>query len=129
MRRMRSLKEHLMLPFGTAVTVGALTAIGVTLLTSLVLFILQLPSDWGYVMGLLSLSAGCCAAGYVLGRKKRRSGIKQGVLCGLAMFLLCLIGGVFFGSVTLGGFFAKLGVCLAAGIVGGVAGVNSRSSG
>ena len=129
MKRMRSLKEHIMLPFGTAVTAGALAAIAVLLLTSLVLFILQLPADWGYIMGLLSLSVGCLTAGYVLGRKKRRSGIKQGLLCGTALFLLCLIGGLIFGSVTAGGFFAKLGVCLIAGVIGGVTGVNSRSIG
>ena len=115
-----------MLPFAAAVTAGAFAAITVLLLSSLVLFILQLTADSGYVMGLLSLSAGCLTAGYVLGRKKRRGGIKQGMLCGTALFLLCLIGGVFFGSVTAGGFFAKLAVCLTAGIIGGVAGVNSR---
>ena len=129
MKRMRSLKEHIMLPFGMAVTAGAFAAVAVLLLTSLVLFVLQLPADWGYIMGLLSLSVGCFTAGYVLGRKKRRSGIKQGALCGTAMFLLCLIGGVFFGSVTLGGALAKLAVCMIAGITGGVSGVNGRSNG
>ena len=129
MKRMRSLKEHIMLPFGMAVTAGAFAAIAVLLLTSLVLFVLQLPADWGYIMGLLSLSVGCFAAGYVLGRKKRKGGIKQGVLCGTAMFLLCLIGGLIFGSVTVGGFFAKLAVCMIAGVIGGVMGVNSRSGG
>ena len=127
MRRMRSLKEHIMLPFGIAVTVGALAAIAVLLLTSLVLFLLQLPADLGYIMGLLSLSAGCLTAGYVLGRSKRKNGIKQGALCSVTLFLLCLIGGVIFGSVTLGGFFSKLLVCLTAGIIGGVAGVNSKT--
>lgn len=126
MRRMRSLKEHIALPFGIAVTAGAFAAIAFLLLTSLAVFMLQLPSGWGYVMGLVSLAAGCLTAGYVLGRKKKRSGIKQGVLCGMALFLLCLIGGVIFGSVTAGGFFAKLTVCLIAGIAGGVLGVNSE---
>lgn len=124
MRRMRSLKEHIMQPFGTAVTVGAAAAVTVLLLTSLVMFVLQLPSEWGYVMGLVSLAAGCLTAGYVLGKKKKRSGIKQGLLCGGALFLLCLIGGFIFGSVSVGGFFGKLAVCLFAGIVGGVVGVN-----
>lgn len=118
-----------MLPFAAAVTVGAFAAIAVLLLTSLVLFILQLPADSGYVMGLLSLSVGCLAAGYVLGRKKGKGGIKQGLLCGIALFLLCLIGGMIFGSVTVGGFFSKLAVCVIAGAAGGVAGVNSRSGG
>ena len=116
-----------MLPFGTAVTAGAFAAVAVLLLTSLVLFVLQLPADWGYIMGLLSLSTGCFVAGYVLGKRKRRSGIKQGLLCGMALFLLCLVGGIISGSVTAGGFFAKLAVCLIAGITGGVTGVNSRT--
>lgn len=127
MKRMRSLKEHIMLPFAAAVTAGAFAATAVLLLTSLVLFVLQLPADWGYIMGLVSLSTGCFVSGYVLGRKKRKGGIKQGLLCGLALFLLCLIGGLIFGSVTVGGFFAKLAVCVIAGVSGGVMGVNNRS--
>lgn len=125
MKRMRSLKEHIMLPFGLALTAGAFAAAAVLLLTSLVLFVLQLPADWGYIMGLLSLSVGCLVSGYVLGRKKRKSGIKQGLLCGCTMFLLCLAGGLIFGTVTAGGFFAKLAVCSVAGVAGGVIGVNS----
>ena len=127
MRKMRTLKEHIMQPFVAAVVIGAFAAVAVLLLTSLVMFILQLPSDWGYVMGLLSLSMGCLVSGYVLGRKKRRGGIKQGLLCGTAMFLLCLAGGIIFGTVTAGGFFAKLAVCEVAGAAGGIAGANSSS--
>lgn len=129
MRRMKSLKEHLLLPFGTAVTAGIFAALCVLLLSSAVIFVLQLPEDWGYIMGLVSLAVGCFTAGYLLGRKKKRSGIKQGVLCGMALFLLCLIGGFIFGNVTVGGFFGKLAVCLCAGVISGVMGVNSRSNG
>lgn len=129
MRRMKSLKEHLLLPFGMAVTAGAAAALCVLLLSSAVLFVLQLPQAWSYTMGLLSLAAGCLTAGYLLGRKKQRSGIRQGALCGMAMFLLCLVGGLFLGTVTAAGFFGKLAVCLCAGVVGGVAGVNGRSDG
>ena len=125
MKRMRSLKEHTVLPFGAAVAVGAAAAAIVLLLAALVMFALQLPGETGYAMGLLSLSVGCLASGYVLGRKKQRSGIKQGVLCGMAMFLVCLVGGVILGSVTVGGIFVKLGICLGTGVVGGVIGVNS----
>ena len=125
MKKMKSLKEHIMLPFGLAVTAGAFAAVVMLLFSSLVLFVLQLPEDWGYVMGMVSLAAGCLTAGCVLGRKKKRSGIKQGMLCGTALFLLCLIGGLLFGSVTAGGFFGKLAVCLIAGVTGGVLGVNS----
>ena len=124
MKRIRSLKEHMMLPFGVAMTVGIAAAAAVLLIASLVMFVLQLPAEWGYVMGLTALTVGCAAAGYALGKMKCRSGIKQGMLCGGALFLLCLAGGVILGSVTVGGVFAKLGICLCAGIVGGVAGVN-----
>lgn len=129
MKRMRSLKEHIMLPFGMAVTVGVAAAAVVLLLASTVMFVLQLPAESGYIMGLAALTVGCAAAGYALGRMKCRGGIKQGALCGMALFLLCLIGGVIFGSVTVGGFFGKLAVCLSAGVVGGVAGVNGSSIG
>ena len=124
MKRIRSLKEHMMLPFGVAVAVGIAAAAVILLIASLIMFVLQLPAELGYVMGLSALAVGCAAAGYMLGKMKCRSGIKQGVLCGSALFLLCLAVGVILGSVTVSGVFAKLGICLCAGIVGGVAGVN-----
>lgn len=123
---MRSLNPHIYRPFAISVAVGAAACGAALLLTSLIMYVLGLPAEAGGAFGLLSLGAGCLTAGYVLGRKKRRSGIKQGILCGAALFLLCFIGSFFFGGATFFGFLTRLFVCLAAGVVGGVAGVNGK---
>lgn len=126
MRKLKSLKKHLLLPFGISAAVGAAVCAAVTLLCSMLMSIIQLPVEWGGGLGLFSLSLGCLAAGYVLGRKKKKEGIKQGFLCGSAMLLMSLILGIFFGEVSFWGFIGKAAVCIVTGITGGVAGVNGR---
>lgn len=126
MRRLKSLKKHLLLPFGLSVAAGAAVCAAITLLCSLLMSIIQLPIEWGSGLGLFSLSLGCLTAGYVLGRKKKKEGIKQGFLCGTALLLISLLLGIFFGEISFWGFIGKALICILAGITGGVAGVNSK---
>lgn len=124
MKRLKSLKRHLFLPFGISVTIGAAVCAAVTILNSVLMSLFQLPVEWSGTLGLISLSSGCLSAGYVLGRKKKRAGIKQGFLCAAAFFLTSLILGSFFGEVSFTGAVGKAFVCFLAGAVGGVLGVN-----
>lgn len=126
MKKMKSLKKHLLLPFGISVAAGAAVCAAAALLCSLLMSGIQLPVEWGGGLGLFSLSLGCLTAGYILGRKKRKEGIKQGFLCGAALLLISLALGIFFGEVSFWGFFGKFLICMAAGITGGVLGVNSK---
>lgn len=126
MKRLKSLKKHLLLPFGISVAAGSAVCAAVTLLCSLLMSIVQLPVEWGGGLGLFSLTAGCLTAGYVLGRKKKKEGIKQGFLCGAALLLISLLLGIFFGELSFWGIIGKALICIAAGITGGVAGVNSK---
>ena len=126
MKRLKSLKKHLLLPFGISVAAGSAVCAAVTLLCSLLMSIIQLPVEWGGSLGLFSLAAGCLTAGYVLGRKKKKEGIKQGFLCGAALLLISLLLGIFFGELSFLGIIGKALICIAAGIAGGVAGVNSK---
>ena len=123
---MKNLKQHIYRPFVVSVTVGALVSLGALLLCAAAVYVLQLPVELCGALGAFSLTLGCFASAYVLGRQKQRRGIKQGFLCGAALFLICFIGSIVFGEVTAGGFFGRLLLCSAAGVVGGVIGVNRK---
>lgn len=123
---MKNLKQHIYRPFVISVAIGAAAALGAVLLCSAGVYVLQLPVEICRTLGSVSLTFGCFASAYVLGRLKQRHGIKQGVLCGSALFLLCLVGSIIFGEVTAAGFFGRLTLCTLAGAIGGVAGVNRR---
>jgi len=123
---MKNLKQHIYRPFAISVTIGIIASAITILLCSASIYVLQLPVEISKTLGALSMASGCFAAAYVLGRKKQRHGIKQGILCGAALFLLCLTGSMVFGEVTIGGFFGRLALCAATGITGGVVGVNRK---
>lgn len=124
--KMKNLKQHIYRPFAVSLTVGAVSVLASLILSAAAVYVMQLPVEACGAFGVLSLSLGCLAAGYMLGRKKLRHGIKQGLLCGAALFLLCVILSAVFGSVTAAGFFGRLAVCAVSGAVGGVIGVNKR---
>ncbi|MCM1054820.1 MAG: TIGR04086 family membrane protein [Bacteroides sp.] len=123
---MKNLKQHIYRPFAVSAAVGAVSVLIAAAVCSAAVYAMQLPVEICGALGVLSLGFGCLAAGYTLGRKKQRHGIKQGVLCGSALFLLCVSASVIFGSVTAAGFFARLAVCIVFGAVGGVIGVNRQ---
>lgn len=124
--KMKNLKQHIYRPFAVSLTVGAVSVLASLILSAAAVYVMQLPVEVCGAFGTLSLSLGCLAAGYVIGRKKLRRGIKQGFLCGTALFLLCVILSAVFGSVTAAGFLGRLAVCTVSGAVGGVIGVNRQ---
>ena len=123
---MKNLKQHIYRPFAVSILIGAAVSAAAIFLCAAGVYVMQLPVEISGTLGAFALTLGCFASAYVLGRKKQRHGIKQGFLCGIALFLLCLIGSVVFGQVTMAGFFGRLTLCSAAGAIGGVAGVNRR---
>lgn len=121
---MKDLKTRIFQPFVFSSVTGALIAIAALILTSAAVYILQLPVEICGTLALISLSCGCFGGGYALGKRKRRHGLKQGFLCGSALFLLCLLGGLIFGTVSAAGIVRRLIVCITAGAIGGVIGAN-----
>lgn len=107
-----------------ATACGAAAAVAALALFALGMSAAHLPAEWSYGFALSAMAIGCLTAGFVCGRVTRRGGLKNGALCGLILFLLCLVGGIFVGSLSLGGVVSKLAVTVFAGAVGGVLGVN-----
>lgn len=126
MKRLRSLKKHLFIPFVISVAAGVLVCAAAMLLFSFIMSIVQFPVEWGGAFGYISLSAGCLSSGYILGRKKKREGIKQGFLCGFTLFLISLVLSLALGDISFLGAVGKGLMCAASGVVGGVAGVNRQ---
>ncbi|MBD5115311.1 MAG: TIGR04086 family membrane protein [Ruminococcaceae bacterium] len=124
---MKNLKQHIYRPFAISVAIGAASVFAALLISAAVVYMMQLPVEICGVFGVISLAFGCMAAGYALGRKKQRQGLKQGFLCGIALFLLCVFGSLIFGSVSAAGFFGRLVACVISGAVGGVIGVNNTN--
>ena len=81
------------------------------------------------VMSTAALGIGAYAGGYVCGKRQRRNGLLSGVLCGVFIFLIIVILSALFSKATESfSVSAKLVLTLVCAGVGGVVGVNSKSS-
>lgn len=81
------------------------------------------------VMSTVALAVGAYAGGYISGKRRKRNGLFMGVLCGVFIFLIILVLSAFFSkAVESFSASAKLVVTLVCAAVGGVVGVNSKSS-
>ena len=81
------------------------------------------------VMSTAALAIGAYAGGYVCGKRQRRNGLLSGVLCGVFIFLIIVILSALFSKAAESfSVPAKLVLTLVCAGVGGVVGVNSKSS-
>lgn len=79
------------------------------------------------VMAQISLAAGCFAAAYTAAKRRGRNGLLSGLCCGAAAFaVIFLLGLIFAGSFSAGGFISKLLAVAACSAAGGMLGVNSK---
>ena len=79
------------------------------------------------VMSTAALGIGAYAGGYVCGKRQRRNGLLSGVLCGVFIFLV-ILSALFSKAAESFSVPAKLVLTLVCAGVGGVVGVNSKSS-
>lgn len=120
------LNPPIYLPYLKSLTVSLVTLPLFLLIMALIMYLLQLPKEYAPVMADVALSAAALCGGYRLGKLKRRSGIKQGCLCGGSVFLIGFVFSLIFGEVSFGGAVGKLFLCLFFGVFGAVWGVNRR---
>lgn len=109
---------------------AAFACIGAIFIASLVFSaiasVVDLNDGTFMLMSSLALCAGCFAASYTAARRRRKNGLKIGLICGIAIFLSVLLGGIIFvRSFSAGGFFTKLLIILICSSIGGIIGVNS----
>lgn len=117
----------------TAVTIilsllsGVGAVFGVSALLSAAAAAFDLSSPAISAMSAFAAGTGCFAAAFCCSNRKRRNGLRDGLLIGLGVFVTALIiGSLTVRVFTAGGTFTKLTVILTSSAIGGIAGVNSR---
>ncbi len=113
---------------------AALACVGAIFLASVtfsgIATVIDLSDGAFTAMSSAALCAGCFAASFTVAKRKRKNGIKTGLLCGVLIFLLTFTAGLFFvKSFSAGGFFTKLLIILTCSAIGGIVGVNSPHKG
>lgn len=108
----------------------ALACVGAVFLTttffSAIATVVDFSDSSFTIISSISLCAGCFSAGFTAAKRRRRNGLRVGLVCGAVIFAAALLGGiVFVRSFSAGGFFTKLLIILVCSVMGGVLGVNS----
>lgn len=79
------------------------------------------------VMAQISLAAGCFAAAFTAAKQRGRKGLLSGLCCGgIAFAVIFLLGIIFAGSFSAGGFVSKILTIAVCSAAGGLLGVNSK---
>ncbi len=131
--RARSIIKNRRITAFTAPLLSAFAALGVVAVILLIFAFLISKIDAKdftlSVMSTIALAVGAYVGGYISGKRRKHNGLLMGALCGVFIFLIILFLGAFF-SKTVESFpaSAKLVVTLICAAVGGVVGVNSKSS-
>lgn len=108
-------------------TVCGAVCSGVLLLVfAAAMYILGLPPSMADALSLISFAAGCALSGLLCGLIKRKNGLRNGVICALALFLPLALISALSGSLSGGGIIPELLTALAASCTGAVIGVNRR---
>ncbi len=114
----------------TAVVCSILACIGAIFVTALAFSAIATVIDFDdgafTLMSSIALCAGCFGAGFAAAKKRRKDGLKTGLICGIIIFVTALLGGIIFvKSFSVGGFFTKVLIILICSSLGGIIGVNS----
>lgn len=109
--------------------VGLICLLALLLLFAILMTFVDFPSA---LVGFISAVLLCISAlisGIFAGKLRRIKGIATGIVCGLFLFAVCFIIGLFFGNGITAAFVPKLIMTVTAAAIGGVIGVNMRSRG
>lgn len=117
--------ERIIMATGAAFACVGAVFLAVTAFSAIAAFIDV--SDGAFkLMSSAALCGGCFAASYTAALRRRRDGIKTGLICGAVIFGVLLLGGlIFVRSFSVGGFFTKVLIIMVCSAIGGIFGVNS----
>lgn len=75
----------------------------------------------------IALAAGCFGCSFFAANRRRRDGLRLGIICGVIIFAaVLLIGALTVRFFSAGGLASKLLIILSASAIGGIKGVNTR---
>lgn len=75
---------------------------------------------------IIAIAAGSFVSGRVVGKMRRKNGIKSGVLCGIIFIAPILLLSILFGEAGSFMMFVKIALSIIFGAAGGVSGVNAQ---
>lgn len=119
-------REHIItVIYSTLACIGAVFV--TSLLFSAIATVIDLDNSSFRLMSSIALCAGCFGASFAAAKKRRKDGLKTGLLCGAVIFGVTLLSGIIFvRSFSVGGFFTKVLIIMVCSSLGGIIGVNSR---
>ncbi len=114
----------------TAIVYSILACVGAVCVTSLIFSwvatIIDLSDGAFTIMSSAALCAGCFGASFIAAKRRKKDGLKTGLMCGAIIFgVTLLLGIIFVRSFSVGGFFTKILIILICSSLGGIIGVNS----
>lgn len=112
---------------GIACATGILIIATVLFLAALVISSVDFPQSAIAPVAIGASVAGTFGAGFLCARLTKSAGLVYGLVCGAILFFLCLLCEVSFLGGELGTLAVyKFVICITAGMIGGVLGVNRR---
>lgn len=119
-----SLRKNRLLLYTAGTLLGIVTTAAAAALFSAAMWSLQLDVRLAGAMSLLSLGAGCLAAGLVTGFYSGRSGLLSGTKAGLCLLVLLAAASLFTGNIAGDSAVGKIVTCVLCGGAGGALGIN-----
>ena len=124
-RKIRSAKYY---GFVTALSSGLFTIIALVCLCGLGISRLGIPEYAVYAALCFALGMGGYISGHTLGKINRRGGLASGVKCGTALFIIVTVFGIIYlRGIAFVPILRNFVFIFVPAVVGGVAGVNSKS--
>lgn len=121
------------MPFFKAIRSGLLAGAAAMFLMCLVAAVIQLFSDisdsTAQFVSIAIIALSVYFSAYFSTQLKRSKGLLQGLICGIAAFLILLIVSVLSGNLSFGDMaLKKAAVCIISGAVGGIRGINTKKT-
>lgn len=120
-------KDPRLLPYAVGIAAGY----GALLLISGIAALIVLITDVTALAGasaIFAIAAGSFINGRIVGKIKRKSGLKTGALCGAVFIVPIILLSVIFGKAGSFMLFVKIILSVIFGAAGGVSGVNAKET-
>ncbi|MGN0621261.1 MAG: TIGR04086 family membrane protein [Porcipelethomonas sp.] len=127
MSRKKSIRSRKYYSFAVSMISGVMISSIVFFLCSFAISIADIPYGITVFMGSVVVASGGFAAGRSLGKRKRRGGIKCGVICACALTAAFIALSFFLtGKIHVPGVLKKSVLLLVCSVAGGISGVNTK---
>lgn len=119
-------KNSRLMPFGAGLCAGYAVLAVISGIAALILLITDAAASASSAAAVIAISAGSLTGGRVVGKMRRKDGIKSGALCGIAFIIPIFLLSIIFGKAGTFMMFVKIALSVIFGAAGGVSGVNAQ---